>query len=99
MWWAMIKAIWSKYWLAHGLWVFWVGLEAWNTIWSIWLVGHSLGQVFHQIVNGMVWWQLLGSFLLLDAQQNGNSCPLGGFFDALGPNGLQPFGQHNGSLS
>ena len=74
-------------------------MEAWNTIWSIWLVGHSLGQVFQQIVNGMVWWQLLGSFLLLDAQQNGNSCPLGGFFDALGPNGLQPFGQHNGSLS
>ena len=43
-------------------------------------------------------WQLLASLVLLDAQQNGNSCPLGGFFDALDPNGLQPFGQHNGSF-
>jgi len=38
-----------------GLWVSWVNLEAWNTIWSTWLVGHSLGQVFHQTVNGMEW--------------------------------------------
>jgi hypothetical protein len=49
-------------------------------------------------LQSQVWWQLLASLLLLDAQQNGNSCPLGGFFDALDPNGLQPFGQHNGSF-
>ena len=84
--------------LVQGLWVFWVNLEAWNTIWSIWLVGHSLAQVLHQIVNSMVWWQLLAPLLLLDAQQNGISCPLGGLFDALDTHGLQPFGQHNGSF-